>query len=52
MHNQHHVLVMCAAAFYLMENYSLDVGSEFTAAIIQVRKRKGKGRVWRSRGLV
>ncbi|XP_064193966.1 huntingtin-like [Anguilla rostrata] len=36
LHNQHHILVMCAAAFYLMENYSLDVGSEFTASIIQV----------------
>ncbi|KAJ8336106.1 hypothetical protein SKAU_G00394490 [Synaphobranchus kaupii] len=36
LHNQHHVLVMCAAAFYMMENYSLDVGSEFTASIIQV----------------
>ncbi|KAJ8247771.1 hypothetical protein GJAV_G00250120 [Gymnothorax javanicus] len=35
LHNQHHVLVMCAVAFYLMENYSLDVGSEFTASIIQ-----------------
>ncbi|KAI1887694.1 hypothetical protein AGOR_G00192950 [Albula goreensis] len=35
LHNQHHVLVMCAAAFYLMENYSLDVGPEFTASIIQ-----------------
>ncbi|KAJ8383153.1 hypothetical protein SKAU_G00039310 [Synaphobranchus kaupii] len=35
LHNQLHVLVMCAAAFYMMENYPLDVGSEFTAGIIQ-----------------
>ncbi|XP_077426771.1 huntingtin isoform X2 [Vanacampus margaritifer] len=36
LHNQQHVLVMCAVAFYMMENYPLDVGSEFIAAIIQV----------------
>ncbi|KAJ8416476.1 hypothetical protein AAFF_G00357640 [Aldrovandia affinis] len=36
LHNQQHVLVMCAAAFYMMENYPLDVGSEFTAGIIQL----------------
>ncbi|KAG7458857.1 hypothetical protein MATL_G00225080 [Megalops atlanticus] len=36
LHNQQHVLVMCAAAFYMMENYPLDVGSEFTAGIIQM----------------
>ncbi|XP_069488154.1 huntingtin isoform X2 [Ambystoma mexicanum] len=35
-HNQQHVLVMCAAAFYLIENYPLDVGVEFTAGIIQM----------------
>ncbi|MFT7807444.1 huntingtin isoform X1 [Arapaima gigas] len=35
LHNQQHVLVMCAAAFYMMENYPLDVGSEFTGGIIQ-----------------
>ncbi|XP_050803209.1 huntingtin isoform X2 [Gopherus flavomarginatus] len=35
-HNQQHVLVMCAAAFYLIENYPLDVGPEFSAGIIQV----------------
>ncbi|XP_035282540.1 huntingtin-like isoform X3 [Anguilla anguilla] len=35
LHNQQHVLVMCAVAFYMMENYPLDVGSEFTAGIIQ-----------------
>lgn len=35
-HNQQHVLVMCAAAFYLIENYPLDVGPEFTAGIIQM----------------
>ncbi|KAJ8269770.1 hypothetical protein COCON_G00123770 [Conger conger] len=35
LHNQQHVLVMCAAAFYMMENYPLDVGSEFTTGIIQ-----------------
>ncbi|KAG7461857.1 hypothetical protein MATL_G00195620 [Megalops atlanticus] len=36
LHNQQHVLVMCAAAFYMMENYPLDVGSEFTSGIIQM----------------
>ncbi|XP_056410998.1 huntingtin isoform X2 [Hyla sarda] len=36
LHNQQHILVMCAAAFYLIENYPLDVGSEFTAGIIQM----------------
>ncbi len=36
LHNQQHVLVMCAVAFYMMENYPLDVGSEFNAGIIQV----------------
>nr|XP_033806283.1 huntingtin isoform X5 [Geotrypetes seraphini] len=35
-HNLQHVLVMCAAAFYLIENYPLDVGPEFTAGIIQM----------------
>lgn len=35
-HNQEHILVMCAAAFYLIENYPLDVGPEFSAGIIQV----------------
>uniref|UniRef100_A0A4W3JTK9 Huntingtin n=1 Tax=Callorhinchus milii TaxID=7868 RepID=A0A4W3JTK9_CALMI len=35
-HNQQHVLVMCATAFYLIENYPLDVGPEFTAGIIQM----------------
>ncbi|KAF3843923.1 hypothetical protein F7725_015971 [Dissostichus mawsoni] len=35
LHNQH-VLVMCAVAFYMMENYPLDVGAEFMAGIIQV----------------
>uniref|UniRef100_A0A6I8NFD9 Huntingtin n=1 Tax=Ornithorhynchus anatinus TaxID=9258 RepID=A0A6I8NFD9_ORNAN len=35
-HNQQHVLVMCAAAFYLVENYPLDVGPEFSAGIIQL----------------
>uniref|UniRef100_A0A8C4VMP2 Huntingtin n=1 Tax=Gopherus evgoodei TaxID=1825980 RepID=A0A8C4VMP2_9SAUR len=35
-HNQQHILVMCAAAFYLIENYPLDVGPEFSAGIIQV----------------
>lgn len=34
--NQQHVLVMCAVAFYMMENYPLDVGSDFNAGIIQV----------------
>lgn len=28
---------MCAVAFYMMENYPLDVGAEFMAGIIQVR---------------
>lgn len=35
-HNQQHVLVMCAVAFYLIENYPLDVGPEFSSGIIQV----------------
>uniref|UniRef100_UPI00398F4F7C huntingtin isoform X3 n=1 Tax=Pristiophorus japonicus TaxID=55135 RepID=UPI00398F4F7C len=35
-HNQQHVLVMCATAFYLIENYPIDVGHEFTAGIIQM----------------
>ncbi|CAK6962936.1 huntingtin isoform X10 [Scomber scombrus] len=36
LHNQQHVLVMCAVAFYMMENYPLDVGTEFMAGIIQL----------------
>lgn len=36
LHSQQHVLVMCATAFYLMENYPLDVGPDFSASIIQV----------------
>ncbi|XP_054599920.2 huntingtin isoform X3 [Nothobranchius furzeri] len=36
LHNQQHVLVMCAVAFYLMENYPLDVGAEFIAGVIQL----------------
>uniref|UniRef100_A0A3Q3BRW4 Huntingtin n=1 Tax=Kryptolebias marmoratus TaxID=37003 RepID=A0A3Q3BRW4_KRYMA len=36
LHNQQHVLVMCAVAFYMMENYPLDVGADFMAGIIQV----------------
>ncbi|XP_063780391.1 huntingtin isoform X3 [Pseudophryne corroboree] len=36
LHNQQHLLIMCAAAFYLIENYPLDVGSEFTSGIIQM----------------
>lgn len=36
LHNQQHVLVMCAVAFYMMENYPLDVGTEFMAGVIQV----------------
>ncbi|ELR57297.1 Huntingtin, partial [Bos mutus] len=36
MHSQQHVLVMCAAAFYLIENYPLDVGPDFSASIIQM----------------
>ncbi|XP_006128324.1 huntingtin isoform X5 [Pelodiscus sinensis] len=35
-HNQQHILVMCAAAFYLIENYPLDVGPEFSAGIMQM----------------
>ncbi|NXY20418.1 HD protein, partial [Atrichornis clamosus] len=35
-HNQQHILVMCAAAFYLIENYPLDVGPDFSAGIIQM----------------
>ncbi|XP_015718120.1 huntingtin isoform X1 [Coturnix japonica] len=35
-HNQQHILVMCAAAFYLIENYPSDVGPEFSAGIIQM----------------
>lgn len=41
-HSQQHVLVMCATAFYLIENYPLDVGPEFSASIIQV-SRPGLG---------
>ncbi|XP_028973894.2 huntingtin isoform X2 [Esox lucius] len=36
LHNQQHVLVMCAVAFYMIENYPLDVGAEFTAGVIQM----------------
>ncbi|CAG03293.1 unnamed protein product, partial [Tetraodon nigroviridis] len=36
LHNQQHVLVMCAVAFYMMENYPLDVGTEFMAGVIQL----------------
>ncbi|XP_059532788.1 huntingtin isoform X1 [Myotis daubentonii] len=36
LHSQQHVLVMCATAFYLMENYPLDVGPDFSASIIQM----------------
>uniref|UniRef100_A0A673TZ91 Huntingtin n=1 Tax=Suricata suricatta TaxID=37032 RepID=A0A673TZ91_SURSU len=35
-HSQQHVLVMCATAFYLIENYPLDVGPEFSASITQM----------------
>lgn len=35
-HSQQHVLVMCATAFYLIENYPLDAGPEFSAAIVQM----------------
>ncbi|XP_054855013.1 huntingtin isoform X2 [Eublepharis macularius] len=35
-HNQQHALVMCAVAFYLIENYPLDVGPEFSSGIIQM----------------
>lgn len=42
LHNQQHVLVMCAVAFYMMENYPLDVGSEFNAGVIQVREDRGR----------
>lgn len=35
-HSQQHVLVMCATAFYLIENYPLDVGTEFSASIVQM----------------
>ncbi|KAM9314624.1 huntingtin isoform 2-T2 [Pholidichthys leucotaenia] len=36
LHNQQHVLVMCAVAFYMMENYPLDVGAEFMTGVIQL----------------
>lgn len=36
LHSQQHVLVMCATAFYLVENYPLDVGPDFSASIIQM----------------
>uniref|UniRef100_A0A7N6BBY5 Huntingtin n=1 Tax=Anabas testudineus TaxID=64144 RepID=A0A7N6BBY5_ANATE len=36
LHNQQHVLVMCAVAFYMMENYPLDVGAEFMAGVVQL----------------
>lgn len=46
-HSQQHVLVMCATAFYLIENYPLDAGPEFSAAIVQVSgpcsHRQGRG---------
>ncbi|KAF6371843.1 huntingtin [Rhinolophus ferrumequinum] len=35
-HNQQHVLVTCATAFYLIENYPLDVGPDFSASVIQM----------------
>ncbi|KAM8804110.1 huntingtin [Rhynchonycteris naso] len=35
-HSQQHVLVICATAFYLIENYPLDVGPEFSASVIQM----------------
>ncbi|KAL7976412.1 hypothetical protein Chor_015476 [Crotalus horridus] len=35
LHNQQHILVMCAVAFYLIENYPADVGPEFSSGIIQ-----------------
>lgn len=35
-HNQQHVLVTCATAFYLVENYPLDVGPDFSASVIQM----------------
>lgn len=35
-HSQWHVLVTCATAFYLIENYPLDVGPDFSASVIQV----------------
>lgn len=41
LHNQQHVLVMCAVAFYMMENYPLDVGPDFMAAVIQVTQKYG-----------
>lgn len=48
LHNQQHVLVMCAVAFYMMENYPLDVGTEFMAGIIQVHIlfRRAGGIMW------
>ncbi|XP_070613102.1 huntingtin isoform X1 [Erythrolamprus reginae] len=36
LHNQQHILVMCAVAFYLIENYPADVGPEFSSGIIQM----------------
>lgn len=48
-HSQQHVLVMCATAFYLIENYPLDVGPEFSASIIQA---SGNGRGLRAPGPV
>lgn len=42
LHNQQHVLVMCAVAFYMMENYPLDVGTEFMAGVIQVNNLLGR----------
>lgn len=42
LHNQQHVLVMCAVAFYMMENYPLDVGTEFMAGVIQVNSLLGR----------
>lgn len=42
LHSQQHVLVMCATAFYLIENYPLDVGPDFSASIIQVSSPGGR----------
>ncbi|XP_078717925.1 huntingtin isoform X2 [Lampetra fluviatilis] len=36
LHSQQHALLMCAAAFYLIENYPDDIEQDFTARVIQI----------------
>uniref|UniRef100_UPI00358E7878 huntingtin isoform X3 n=1 Tax=Myxine glutinosa TaxID=7769 RepID=UPI00358E7878 len=36
LHNQQHMLLMCATAFYLIENYNDDLDVEFSARVVQL----------------